>query len=116
PAFGDLESDWLAVTVPAAGDGKGVCALPDVGDRVLVVFANLDLAWGVVLGGVFGAGRPPEPGAPQAQARSFTLRTARGHVVHLDDDADVLRLSDRTGSTVELGPERVVLHAKVDLE
>src|SRR5690606_35108899 len=32
PAFGDLESDWLAVTVPAAGDGKGVCALPDVGD------------------------------------------------------------------------------------
>jgi phage baseplate assembly protein gpV len=115
-AFDGLETDWLAVTLPAAGPNKGVCALPDLADRVLIVFLDGDLAHGVVLGGVYGGERPPEPGAAQARVRSFTLRTARGQLVQLDDEGDRVRLEDRGGSHVELGPDRLVVHSKVDLE
>lgn len=115
-AFDGLETDWLTVTLPAAGPDKGLCALPDVADRVLIVFLDGDLAHGVVLGGVFAGERPPEPGAPQAKVRSFTLRTARGQLIHLDDDGDRVRIEDRGGSHIELGPERLVVHSKVDVE
>jgi phage baseplate assembly protein gpV len=115
-AFGDLESDWLAVTVPAAGPEKGLCALPDVGDRVAVLLQGGDLAHSIVLGGVFGSAPLPEPDAPQSRARSFTLRTARGQLVQLDDVGDRICVEDRGGSRLELGPDRVVLHSAVDLE
>jgi phage baseplate assembly protein gpV len=115
-AFDDLETDWLAVTLPGGGPNKGLCALSDVGDRVLIVFQGGDLAHGVVLGGVFAGERPPEPHAAQAAVRSFTLRTARGQMVQLDEDGDRVRIEDRGGSHVELGPERVILHSNVDLE
>lgn len=115
-AFDGLETDWLAVTLPAAGPNKGLCALPDIADRVLIVFLDGDLAHGVVLGGVFAGEQPPEPDAPQSEIRSFTLRTARGQLIQLDDHGDRIRIEDRGGSHVELGPERVVVHSKVDLE
>ncbi|MBK8978602.1 MAG: hypothetical protein IPM29_22120 [Planctomycetes bacterium] len=114
-AFADLDSGWLAVAVPAAGPDKGVCALPDVGDRVLIAFAGRDLAHGIVLGAVWGPHALPEPSAPQSRTRSFTLRTARGQLVELADDGDRLLLTDRTGNRVELSPERLLVEAAVDM-
>ena len=40
PAYGDVESDWLGSATPGAGSERGIVALPDVGDRVLVVFPH----------------------------------------------------------------------------
>jgi hypothetical protein len=65
---------------------------------------------------VYAGVRPPQPGTAQSKVRSFTLRTARGQLVQLDDAGDLVRIEDRGGSHVELGPERVIVHAKVDLE
>jgi phage protein D/phage baseplate assembly protein gpV len=115
PAHGDVESDWLGVVVPGAGGDRGIVALPDVGDRVLVAFAHEDPATGVVVGGLYGAGGPPDPGVADAAVRRFSMRTSGGQHITLDDEHQTLRLEDVTGSSIELSPERVTVHAAVDL-
>jgi phage protein D/phage baseplate assembly protein gpV len=115
PAYGDVESDWLGVVVPGAGRDRGIVALPDVGDRVLVAFAHEDPATGVVWGGVYGAGGPPDPGVVDAAVRRFSMRTSGGQWITLDDENKKLRLEDVTGSSVELSPDQVTVHAAVDL-
>lgn len=115
PAYGDVESDWLGVVVPGAGGDRGIVALPDVGDRVLVAFAHEDPAAGVVVGGLYGTGGPPDPGVADAAVRRFSMRTSGGQRITLDDENRKLRLEDETGSSVELSPDQVTLHAAVDL-
>ena len=115
PAYGDVESDWLGVVVPGAGRDRGIVALPDVGDRVLVAFAHEDPAAGVVWGGVYGAGGPPDTGVANAAVRRFSMRTSGGQWITLDDENQKLRLEDVTGSSIELSPDQVTVHAAVDL-
>jgi phage protein D/phage baseplate assembly protein gpV len=114
-AYDDVESDWLGVVTPGAGPDRGIVALPDVGDTVLVMFAHEDPAAGIVLGGLYGTGGPPDPGVDDGAVRRFSARTAGGQGVVLDDVDEAVRLEDATGSSVELSPERVVLHSAVDL-
>jgi uncharacterized protein involved in type VI secretion and phage assembly len=86
-----------------------------VGDRVLVAFAHEDPATGLVVGGLYGTGGPPDPGVADAAVRRFSMRTSGGQWITLDDENQKLRLEDVTGSSVELSPDRVSVHAAVDL-
>jgi len=115
PAYGDVESDWLGVVVPGAGGERGIVALPDVGDRVLVAFAHEDPATGVIVGGLYGTGGPPDPGVADAAVKRFSMRTSGGQHITLDDENQKLRLEDVTGSSIELTPDQVTVHAAVDL-
>jgi phage baseplate assembly protein gpV len=116
PAYGDTESEWLQTLIPGAGEGKGLVALPDVGDRVLVLLASGDPGQSVVLGGLYGTQGPPDSGVEGGAVRRYTLRTPGGQQVVLDDARRSVRLSDRTGNRVELSPSRLRVHAAVDLE
>jgi phage protein D/phage baseplate assembly protein gpV len=115
PAYGDVESDWLGVVVPGAGGDRGIVALPNVGDRVLVLHVHEDPGTGVVAGGLYGAGGPPDPGVVDAAVRRFSMRTSGGQWITLDDENEKLRLEDVTGSSIELSPDQVTVHAAVDL-
>ena len=115
PAYGDVESDWLGTAVAGAGADRGIVALPDVDDHVLVVFPHEDPATGVVVGGLYGSGGPPDPGVADAAVKRFTLSTAGGQHVALDDENRKLRLEDVSGSSIELAPDGMTVHAAVDL-
>jgi uncharacterized protein involved in type VI secretion and phage assembly len=115
PAYGDVESDWLGVVTPGAGGDRGIVALPNVGDRVLVAHVHEDPATGLVVGGLYGTGGPPDPGVADAAVRRFSMRTSGGQWITLDDENEKLRLEDVTGSSVELSPDQVTIHAAVDL-
>ena len=114
PAYGELESDWMAVLVPGAGDSKGLVALPDVGDDVLVLFRDETTGQGVVLGGLYGRRGSPEPPVDGRTLR-FALRTPGGQRVVLDDAARSARVEVAGGSFLELAPGGVRLHAAADL-
>jgi archaellum component FlaG (FlaF/FlaG flagellin family) len=43
------------------------------------------------------------------------MRTSGGQRITLDDENSKLRLEDVTGSSVELSPDQVKVHAAVDL-
>ena len=117
PAYDDLESHWFPVALPAVGPSKGILALPDVDDLVLLLFAREDLDHGVVIGGLYGPEPLPEPGGPhQHQKRSYTLRTAGKQLVHLDDVDRLVRVEIADGSFIELAPDLVRIHACADLQ
>jgi phage protein D/phage baseplate assembly protein gpV len=133
PNYGGVETDWLGVVVPGAGQGKGMVALPEVDDHVLVLFVNGDPAQAVVLGGLYGTIAPPDTGVEEGAVRRYTLQTPGGQRVQLDDGRDTVRvencagnylqlapelisLSDSNGSFIELTQSRCLLHAATRLE
>jgi phage baseplate assembly protein V len=115
PSLGDLETAWLEVVSVGAGSNKGLVALPDAGDRVLVLLTHGDPASGVVLGGLYGSDGPFDSGVEGGAVKRFTLRTAAGHVIQLDDENKTLRIEDPTGSHIEMAQDTVTVHAAVDL-
>jgi phage baseplate assembly protein gpV len=116
PGYGGLETDWMHVICIGAGQGKGLVALPDIGDTVLLLLVQGEAAAGVVLGGLFGMAGPFDSGVEGDAVRRYTLQTPGGQRVLLDDARQVLRLEDSAGSVVELSSQKVRIHAKRDLE
>jgi phage baseplate assembly protein gpV/phage protein D len=116
PTYGDLETDWMGVLTPGAGTGKGLLMLPDVGDKVLVLFARGDPAQGIVLGGLYGSTLPPDDaGVAKGKVRRAAFLTPGGQLVRLDDDRASVRIENSGGSFVELGPDLVVVHSAAAL-
>jgi len=115
PTFSEVESDWLPVLAAGAGAGKGILALPDVGDQVLLLFPHGDPAGGIVLGGLYGVDPPPDAGVEAGARRRFNFLTPGGQRLRLDDGAKSVRLENSEGSYLELTPETVHLSAAADL-
>lgn len=116
PAYEDVETGWLNVLCLGGGASKGIIALPNVGDRVLLLFAHGDPAAAIVLGGLYGMDGIPDSGVEGNATRRFTLVTHGGQRVRLDDQHNILRLENGAGSFVELAPGKVRLTAHADLE
>jgi uncharacterized protein involved in type VI secretion and phage assembly len=111
PAHGNVESDWLQLVAAGAGKGKGLVAQPDVGDRVLLLMERADPAQAVVLGSLWGEDGMPEEQGGLGEKGSFCFVTPGGHRLRLDDGARTVRIRGSAGSELEMGPERVTLHA-----
>ncbi len=107
PTFDEFETDWLDVVMPAAGADKGLIALPDIGDRVLLLLVNGDPAQGVVLGGVYGSQSPPDAGVVGERVERYSFLTPGGQVIRMDDGASSLRMETSDGQYVEMTPEAV---------
>ena len=115
PTLGDAEAGWMPVVSVGAGSGKGLVWLPDTDDSVLVVAPGGDLANAVVVGGLYGPGGPADAGVSDGTVKRYSLTSAAGQRVSVDDGTRTIRIEDATGSFVELGPEQVVVHAATDL-
>ena len=111
PAYGLVETDWMSVVAAGAGAAKGLVMLPDVGDQVLLLFTHEDPSWGVVVGGLYGSGVVPDTGVENGAVRRYSLFTAGGHRLTLDDEQQSIRLEATSESYLELSPDLVVVHA-----
>jgi uncharacterized protein involved in type VI secretion and phage assembly len=111
-----VETGWLNVLCPGGGASKGIIALPNVGDRVLLLLAHGDPAAAIVLGGLYGMDGIPDSGVEGNATRRFTFVTHGGQRIRLDDRQNTLRLENGAGSFVELAPGKVRLTARADLE
>jgi len=132
PTLRDIESSWMEVVSVGAGSGKGLVALPDVGDRVLVLLVHGDPAQGIVLGGLYGTDGPYDSGVEGGAIKRYTLQTPGGHRLVFDDEGakvrfedtsggsveladNLIRIEDATGNLLELTTSLVRLHSAVDL-
>lgn len=113
PTYG-LDSGWAPVLLPAAGADKGVVALPDVDDTVLVLLPGRDPAHAIVLGGLYGTLSPPAAGSRE-RGRTMLLRNADGQQVSLDGPNHSISLTDGRGSEVALTPNLLRITAATDL-
>jgi phage protein D/phage baseplate assembly protein gpV len=111
PGYQDVESDWLEVLTPGAGDKKGLVSLPDVGDRVLLLVGAEDPGQAVVLGGLYGKQGPPDAGVEGGAVKRYTFTTPGGQRIQLDDDKGRVRVDNSGGHRLELSPGRARLLA-----
>ena len=115
-AYGGLDTGWVSLLVPGAGDGKGLVLLPDVGDAVLVALPHDASGDAVVLGSLFGATKAPDgAGVAGGGVRRWSMRTAHGQSFVVDDDERSVRVETADGSYLQLAPDVVRLHAAADL-
>jgi phage baseplate assembly protein V len=115
-AYGNLETGWLQVVFAGAGESKGMIALPEPGDRVLLLLPQDDPAQGVVLGGLYAMHSAPQSKTTGNRVGCYTLLTRDGQTIQLDDTRHAIRLEDRQGNLVDLSPEQMRIHAAVDLD
>lgn len=115
-AHGGLDAGWVSLLVPGAGDGKGLVVLPDVGDAVLVALPHDAAGDAVVLGSLFGTTKAPDKGGVGGGGvRRWSMRTAHGQSIVVDDEERSLRVETADGSYLQLAPDVVRLHAATDL-
>jgi phage protein D/phage baseplate assembly protein gpV len=115
PTYSDVETDWMGAVTVGAGPGKGIIALPDVGDRVLVLLVHEDPGQGVVVGGLYGMQGPPDSGVENGVTRRYSLLTPGGQRIQLDDAKGAIHIENSDGSYFELSPQKVSLHSARDL-
>jgi len=115
PAHGDPDVGWLGVLCPGAGPDRGIVALPDVDDTVLVALPHTGPADGVVLGSLYGTVAPFDSGVSDGAVQRWSLRTGGGQSVVVDDGERSLRLENEAGSFLELRPDLLRLRAVTDM-
>ena len=116
PGYQDIETAWMRVLLPAAGQDKGFIALPDEGDEVLVLLPNGDPALGVVLGGLYGTDGVPDTGISGGRVKRHCWRSPQGHYVEIDDEKDQITVTNANGSTLQLGKNKFTINAATDLD
>jgi uncharacterized protein involved in type VI secretion and phage assembly len=119
PAYNNARTGWLQVAIPGAGPGKGLIALPDTGDTVLVVLLRENPSLGLVLGGLYGQHNAPESGVDLGRVRTYTWITPGNQKIQLDDElaGGLIRLENGAGAYIELNGDRITISGQaIDFE
>lgn len=112
PTYNDVETDWMNVVMPGAGPRKGFVMLPDKGDKVLVILTRGNPGYGIVVGGMFGAGNLPDNGIDLGGGVSRqSWYSPGGQMIQLDDRGNKIRLQNDSGSFIELDGGHITMAA-----
>lgn len=99
--FGELSTPWATPCSPYAGPGVGFHAIPPVGAGVWIEFEAGDPSRPIWTGGWWGTSDvPADEKGTAAKPPLKILRSGKGLMVALDDDANTLTLSDGNGSNL----------------
>jgi uncharacterized protein involved in type VI secretion and phage assembly len=101
---------WAPVLTPMAGPSRGLYALPEVDDKVLVGFVAEDPSKPVVLGGLWDASHtPPDNNSDEKNDRRL-WRSRAEHELRFDDgDKNEIELTMKNGSRVYLAEKKAIL-------
>ncbi len=124
---------WTRLAAQDAGNNRGTCWRPEIGDEVIVGFLNNDPRQGIVLGALHSQANPA-PIAPSDDnhekgwvtrsdmrlifnddKKSFNLTTPAGKKVQVDEDADKIHLEDEHGNKITLSGSGIVIESASDL-
>lgn len=111
--FGEHETDWLPVLLPAAGANKGIIALPDVGDQVLVLLEQNNPTQAMVIGSFYAPTTAPESaGVVGNKTKQFHFLTPGGHHIAMDDAGNTLTFTHGNGSFLEFASGKTTLSSR----
>jgi phage baseplate assembly protein V len=115
-----FETDWARIASPMAGPARGLYALPEVNDEVLVGFEHGRPDAPFVLGALWnGKDKPPESNADgKNDRRSLTSRS--GHVIRLTDTSgeeriEILDKSGKNSIVIDTKTNTVTVSADADV-
>lgn len=106
---------WARLSCIGAGSERGFAWVPQIGDEVLVAFAQNDPVTAYVLGGLWSTlGRPPITAPPQA----LTTRVIKtgvaagvGHEISFDDALQSVTITTSTMQKITMAPDKLELSA-----
>lgn len=111
----DVESRWARVVSFMAGADRGGVFRPEVGDEVLVLFEHGDMRFPYIVGGLWN-GQDAMPSARGSDGANDVrlIKSRSGHTIVLDDSAgaEKITISDRSGNSVELSSDGVVIKSQ----
>ncbi len=113
--LGDTDMPWASPCTPYAGTGLGLHAIPPVGAGVWIEFEAGDPSLPIWSGGWWGENdMPADHNGSAAKPPLKILRSEKGLMVALDDDANSLTLSDPNGvnlMTILVDDGKIVIQA-----
>ena len=106
------QDPWARVAVPSAGKDRGIYFIPQIGDEVLVLFANGDVREPYVIGSLWNdQDDPPATGLQEPEQRRI-VRTPRGPTIELDDQPEKITITSSSGHKLTMAPEGVRIDVK----
>jgi uncharacterized protein involved in type VI secretion and phage assembly len=113
---GKPESDWVRVTQPAAGAGRGFYWLPEVNDEVLVAFERGEAQRPYVVGALWNGKDKPMDGAYVDDNSTRMIQTKSGHQVIFDDKdgQEKIVIADKSGKrtmTFDVANKKFIVEA-----
>lgn len=100
---------WARIIMPSAGSSRGLYAVPQVGDEVLVAFTHGDLREPYVLGSLWNPQDRPPTVVPNDAVAKRMLVTPRGHQVVLEDVEQSITITSITKQKVTIDPKKIEL-------
>jgi uncharacterized protein involved in type VI secretion and phage assembly len=105
-----LESDWIRLATPMAGNGRGFYWLPEINDEVLVAFEHGDINRPYVIGALWnGMDKPPSTASQvvgaDGKVNKRVIKSRSGHIISIDDtlNQENITIVDKTGNnTIKL--------------
>ena len=115
PVDSDVQSSWVRMTSPMAGEGRGLVMLPDVGTEVVMLYCYRSLA-PVIIGAVYnGSDDPPEPYRNSDGNNDRRVLWSRsGNMVDFDDTPDHEKVGIGSMTTIRLKVESAPVHHVFD--
>ncbi len=105
PFWSDTEeSDWARLAVLMGGADRGIYALPEVNDEVLVAFAHGDIRYPYVLGALWNGQDKPPATNEDGQNDLRLIKSRSGHLISFNDKAgeEVLEIKSKQGHTITI--------------
>jgi uncharacterized protein involved in type VI secretion and phage assembly len=81
------ESYWARLSVPMAGNDRGVVMIPEVGDEVLVAFEREDLRFPYILGGLWNGKDKPPVTNDDGNNDKRIIKSRSGHFLLYNDNS-----------------------------
>lgn len=93
------ESAWARVLSPMAGNDRGICFPPEIGDEVLVAFEHGQVEFPYVLGSLWNGKDKPPAKNDDGKSNQRMIKSRSGHVILLDDTEgeEKIVIRDKTG-------------------
>ncbi|MGX2040177.1 type VI secretion system tip protein VgrG [Methylocaldum sp. MU1018] len=100
----DEAGTWVRVATLDAGDDRGFCFRPELGDEVVLGFLNDDPRQAVILGMLHSSAKPaPLQGSDDNHEKLYQSRSKMK--LYFDDDKKIMRLETPAGNKIALSEE-----------
>jgi phage baseplate assembly protein gpV len=100
---------WARVAVPMAGTMRGTFFIPQVGDEVLVAFAQGDVREAYVIGSLWSTTDRPPALTPIDPTVKRVIRTPLGQEVEFDETLGKVTITNLTRHTITMSPTGIEL-------
>jgi phage baseplate assembly protein gpV len=118
-----IESNWVRIASPDAGNERGFHFTPEIDDEVLISFEFGDVQRPYVIGSLWSAKqKPPQPtsdAVANGKVNVRMIKTRAGHIIKLDDTSgsEKIEIIDRTGkNTIVIDSSANTLDINVDAD